>query len=272
MDEQVIWSLVFTHYELCLLAGLLKIPNLIGLEDPFSGFLTDEVQDLLEQTIHILVEKGYLEIQPDDSLIMDAGITTLVEALALAKCTLLASCIDQYGKSRFRLIHLTVERPVEQEPVTNREIVLTAVRDLETLEQRLTDFLNLSAASAAPGPMLTLTEADITEARRLALEEGEETCLAFLNCIRVPSEAVKALATALGEGSGPGSLTVLHREAREMHYGESLAWLVGCHGAWRIQPLTQQEPVTVRLIPAATTEIQQRITRLVETVYQEVRR
>jgi len=258
-------SLVLDQTQLYFLASLLQAPHLLGLEDPLLGLLADEIEERLEKTLGLLAEQGVLEVRPDGSFAVDAGVATLVEAGASSKRTLVAARTDPDGTSQLRFIHLTPDLLVEQESLPKGEVSLTPVRDQEMLQQRLTDFWELPGAPAAPGPVLTLTEANLTEARRLALEDGAEACRAFLTRLGLPPEAVEGLASALADSRSTGSLVILHREEREVHYGESLAWLIGSRGGWRLQPLPQ-DPPAVRLIPAATTEIRQRLADMVSVL------
>jgi len=258
-------SLIFDQTQLYFLASLLQVPYLLGLEDPLLGLLADEIEERLEKTLEVLAERGILQVRADGSFTVDAGVATLVEAGASAKRTLIAARTGPNGDSHLRFVHLTPDLLVEQEALPHGEIALTPVHDQEMLQQRLANFWALPEALAAPGPALTLTEADLTEARRLALEEGAEACSAFLNRLGLPAEAVEGLASALTDGRSAGSLVTLHREGREMLYGESLAWLVGSQGAWRLQPLSQ-EPPAVRLIPATTAEIYQRLAAMVSAL------
>lgn len=260
------WSLVFTREELYFLACVLQITSLIGLEDPSLGLLAEEVEEFLERAKQSLAERGLLEIQSDGKVVLDAGVAALISPVAFANCTLITSRINKTdGMSYPRYIHLMSNLLIEQETLPDTQVSLTAVRDWETLAQRLEDFFGLTEAPAAPGLAFTLTDADLTEARRLALAGAAEACYAFLNHVGVPTEAIPALATALAEGQNAGSVAVLHREAREMHYGESLAWLVGGQGAWRIHPLNQ-EPPAVRLVPATTEELHRRLSDIVQAL------
>lgn len=270
MEKQAVGSLTLSRQAFYyLLAGQMKVASILGLEDPFLGLAADEIDTQLERTRQTLVDRGYLKVQPDGSVVLDNSVASLAEAAASAGHTLIVSHANPDAPSRLRLIHLASELIVEQEILPNGEVVLTAVSDWEALWQRLEGFFNVPESLAAPGFPLTLTEAEFAETRRLALVGEIEACHAFLNHLGIPDEIAEVLASVMAEGQNAGSLSVLHREAKGMYYEKSLAWLTGTHGAWRMQllePLERGQPTDVRLIPASTAEIQQCLADMVSAL------
>lgn len=270
MKEQTTWSIILSKDELYLLAGILQTGSLIGVQDPFLGFLADEIEERLEQAKEALSDQDYLRERPGEELVLDSGIAAMVKAITSAKRLFVASLSLDHHTSHY-LVHFASDIVVEQAVLPSGDIALTAIRDAQVLKERLENFFSLSnatepAASTAP---LTLSEADFAQVRNLAQEDAKAV-RGFLSHKDVPPEAIPALTAALTEGQHMSSLTVLYRDEREMRYGEKLAWLIGSQGAWYVQPLEQDQVTSVRLTPTTMAKIQRRITQTVATLYREI--
>jgi len=250
---------------------MLQTGSLIGVQDPFLGFLADEVEERLEQAKKSLSDQGYLRERPGEELVLDSGIAAMVKAITSAQRMLVASLSLDRHTSHY-LVHFAPDIVVEQAVLPSGVIALAAMRDAQVLKERLEDFFSLSdatetAASTAP---LTLSETDFAEVQRLAQENGK-ALHALLSQRNVPPQAIPALTAALAEGQHMISLTVLYRDEQELRYGENLTWLVGSQGVWHIQPLEQDQAAAVRLTPTTMAKVHQRITQVVATLYREIK-
>ena len=245
------YTLALAREELFLLAGLLQLRGLLGVEDPLLGLLAGEVDERLERARQSLVGQGLLEVQVDGSLAVDAAVGALVQALGRASYVLSASHTLANGASQACLIHLAGDLWVEQDALPNGQVLLTAVRDPQILARRLRDFLRLPHVGPGPGPALTLAEASLQQAQRLGREQGTAAAAALLSQAGVPAAVAPALAAALDTGS----LALLRRASGGLEWVEGLAWVAGEGGSWCLAPLPPSDPAVVRLVPAGTAEI-----------------
>jgi hypothetical protein len=259
LDEQPAWSVSVTNDELYLLAGLLGVPHLLGVQDPQIHLLPVRPEGVLERARLTLVERGLLRVEADGSATPDARLADAARANGYARITLLASRTDTTGAAQLRQIHCRPELLVEQEPLPDGRIGFTALPDLAALHRRLLTFLALPETPAAPGPELTLPENALTEARRLLRAGDEQACRDLLRAARVAPETAELLSGTLAPGHRAGSLVTLLRTGQVIRYGESLAWLAGQDGAWRVQVVEQPGPAMIRLIPTDTATIQRRL-------------
>jgi len=263
MNERT-FTLNFGLTSLGLLTSALQRPFLPGLPDPFLGLLADEIERKWEDAAQEITAKGYWEVQSDGTLAIDAAVYALVDTAASARWTLIASYTHATRSRALRLVHLSKSLIIEQESLPDDQVALIAVQDIETLIQRLKSFWDLSEAPAGPGQAFVLSEDQMTEAQRLAVTEGFAASVAFLKRQKIPATAVNALAETLAGDWNSGTVTVLERSEHEMHYGETLGWLIGPKGAWQIQPSSQPDSST-RFIPSSTEEIWQQINSLIVT-------
>lgn len=258
--EGSIWSVTLSSLELYFLAGLLRVTNLLGVEDPFP--LQSPTDEDLERARQALVQSGLLTVLRDGSEAPEVPLAAAVRANSLARRTLLASRTDPDGAENLRLFHRMPDEMVEQETLPDGQLRLTTLR-ASALSTRLQEFLKLPETPAAPGAEIILAESALTEARRLAGAGEAEACLEHLSGVGVLADAGAALAATSAEGGHAGSVVTLLRDDRTVRYGESLAWLVGSRGAWGVQALERRGVPTVRLIPTDTASIGRRLRAIV---------
>src|SRR3954468_11307156 len=103
------WTAVVTRAELYLLAMVGKAGHLLGLEDPFLGCLTEEVEELLGFARRALAARGQLLLGPDESRALPPAMADLIRTNSQARRTLVLSSAGQV-----RLIHLMARQCLEQ--------------------------------------------------------------------------------------------------------------------------------------------------------------
>ena len=259
---ELVWARSFSRDGLWLLAALLQVPAPVGLEGPAVSSTPEDAEAQVTQSLQMLVEQAMLEVNSEGDLALEADLVALIEAATLAEQTLVVSCTDSDHTSRLRYAHLTTELIVEQETLPDGQVTLTAVRDAETLTQRLAEFIGLAEAPTAPGPAVELSQADLAAARELAGVGDVAACRAHLRYTGIPAAVAVALAETLVGGHAI-SAVLLRREATETHVGESLAWLAGRAGVWNALPAVGESgQVRIRLAPATTAEVHDQIKRV----------
>jgi hypothetical protein len=257
------WTAVLTRAELYLLAMVARAGHLVGLEDPFLGCLTEEIDDLLSFARRTLIARGQLLVSADESVTLPPVMADLVRTNSQARRTLVLSVGGQapaggQAAEQVRLIHVMPRQCLEQQALADGRIALRAVPGANVAGDRVRAFLRIPPVPAAPGPPITVRAADLAEARRLALSQNQAASMAALARAQVPAESVPSLADALGSAGTSGSLTTLLREARAIRYGQSAAWIVGGQGAWLVQTLDRRRGA-VRLLPASSEGIWRRV-------------
>lgn len=269
------WTAVLTRAELYLLAMVARAGHLLGLEDPFLGCLTEEVDDLLSFARRTLIARGQLLVSADENVALPPVMADLVRTNSQARRTLVLSSGGQtagggqaadgrlaaesaQAVEQVRLIHVMPRQCLEQQALADGRIALRAVPGANVAGDCVRAFLRVPQVPAAPGPPVTLPAAELAEARRLALGQDQAGSVAALARAQVPAESVPSLADALARAGTSGSLTTLLREARAIRYGESAAWIVGGQGAWLVQALDQRRGA-VRLLPASSEGIWRRV-------------
>jgi len=259
------WTLTLSSDEFFLLSAMLQLPQPIGLEDPFQGLGGQEVRERLEMAREALESRGYIEVQADGSVALDAAVAALVQVATIPERSVMLSCVRADGSEAQRLLHLSPELLLEQETGTGSQVMLTAVRDMEVLMERVVAFVSFADFGAAPGPEFALGEADFTQAQELALEGEAVSCSQRLVDAGVPAVAAIALSAALREGQHVGSVAVWQRAGDEANLGARLGWLVGAQGGWLLRPADTPGPTGLHFIPAAKDGIEASLREVVRS-------
>jgi hypothetical protein len=265
--DQALWSVTLSKTELYLLASLLNVPTLMGVDDPFAGPLADQARDELAAANESLRARELLEIAADGSVAPLARLAAAVRANASSERTLLACSTAQDASEHIRLVHIKAGLLVEQESSAAEEISLVETPP-DSILQRLRIFFALPSAPPGPGPEVMLPEIHLDEARQLAARGESEACRQLLIRGGASTETASALGAALSEVRAAASLMTLIRSEREMRYGDSMAWLAAGSGAWRVETSDERTRRSVRLIPTDTASIDRRLSAIVSAALQ----
>jgi hypothetical protein len=262
-EDQRFFSLFFSIPELVFVTQALGLERLIGVEDPLMGASAEQLQVYAKQASDTLRERGFLENLENGQIALDGAIATLVTPIGMGSTpVLIASRAIEEGHLTMRFVHLHPELIVEQEAVEDDQIVLTGVRDAQVLSERLLGYLCLPEREAAPGEAISLSAEDLAEAQRLAARIEE--CSEFLSGSGIPKDAANNLASALAQQQGMGSVSLgVPDDQSELHVRQSVAWLIGPDGAWRILTPPDDADTMVQLLPVSTETLISAIAELV---------
>ncbi|MEK5058844.1 hypothetical protein ACFSVM_07100 [Paenibacillus shunpengii] len=121
--------------ELFFLAGIIGSDRLLGIEDPFIGYLTEDIVMEWENTKEELLTKGYLTRDQDSSeLIMTPTVFSRVAIAGLSSRACRFEIKKKRGAKYKGYLHCTNERVVELIP-TQEEPYTYQLSDLGDVEQ-----------------------------------------------------------------------------------------------------------------------------------------
>ena len=251
METENTWN--FSNYELYLLGGLLQLPGFMGLEDPFPGYLTEEIQEHMETARQSLTGRGYLE-EAGNEFLIDANLIEAVQTIGTA-----AKVIATAQNKDSVLVHLAKNCAVWQERLPDGRVGLSKLNNRKDVEGQLRDWLVLPDAPAAPGSGFVVEPA-VMEAAQTLVENnhqpnGLSAVKSFLMEKSVPPNAAASLSATLAENHSTGSLMILEREGSLIEPQTRLAWLIGKQGGWVVElPHTEMNP-PLEWKPASTSSI-----------------
>jgi len=256
------FALTFAPVELALVAGLLDASSLQLPEDPFRGWPVEEIENALAQAQESLAARRYIQMQPDGTIAVDTAVAALVGALAFPDSSLIATLVVDEEPPRTRHVHFASGLVVEQEQQRDDMYRLTAVRERETVSQRLKVFLHLADQPAPLAQPCTLAEAEVDEARGVATMEGEDACAEFLERAGVPPATARSLAKALAHPVSQSALLALAWEAGEAQRVDSFTLVEGVAGLWLFRVLQRDGESWVEVTSCDASSVTRQIEEL----------
>jgi hypothetical protein len=260
------FSLTFAPEELLFVARALDATGLSFQDDPFWGWSPEEIDDALQEAQDSLAAHRYIEVQPDGTIAVDAAVAALAGSLAYRDASLLVSRMVDGEPGRTRQIHFASGLIVEQEQRDDGRYRLTAVRDRETTNQRLTKFLDVVDQPAPPADSFQAREIHFSQARQMAADEGEDACATFLEAVGARPRTAHSVAAALTHPVSRSALLAVSWEEREPKGLGKLSLLEGVDGLWVFQACEREGQSYLTVHPCDASEAARRIEDLVSLV------
>lgn len=256
--------------EMFFLAELLGADTLLGVEDPFVGWLADEIEETREQTLQALAERDLLEIQPNGDIVLDDEIATLVGVCALREASFVVTVTKSRGETQVYYLHIAQQLAVEQTALgaPPNTYQLTVLGDRDAVYERILHLFGLDEQVAAPSSGGQLLYSELVRAGEVADEVGTEAAQQILEKAGLPGETAIALAQALADPVINGSLVAIANHDAEWKV-DGLGLLEGRNGLWQLRASTKGDENWVEVIPSDADEVRQAIRRIVEQMLSE---
>jgi len=253
--------------EMVFLASLLGADTLLGIEDPFMGWLADEIEGAWQQARAELAERHFIEVQDDDSVVMDVAVAALVGTCAFPEASFVLTVTPAGESVDVRYFHLTRHLAVEQ-TMEGEGCQLTALENAQAVFARVTGLLGLHEQRPAPGSGGILMEQHLAQARALADESGTEAAQTILQRSGLDADAAAALAETLAYPVCNGALVALARRETTWEVA-GLGLLEGQNGLWRLRAFTRDGDNWVEAIPCDALEACEAVRKAMNRVLPE---
>lgn len=254
--------------EATFLASLLGANTLLGLEDPFPGWLTEEIQEAWTQARAALAERRFIEVQAAGGIVVDTAVAALVGTWAFPEASFVLTLTAGSSSSERHSFHLAQTLGVEQTLTAEYAVQLTALEGAPAIYRRVTQVLRLENQPAAPGVRTTLSEALLAQARALAVEPELQAAEEVLEQGHLPKATARSLAQMLAAPLANSALVCLARRATTWEAG-GFGLLEGCNGLWRLRSFTQDNQNWVEAIPCTAADAGEEIRRAMDRVLPE---
>lgn len=249
-----------TAVEMVLLAGLLGAEQVLGVEDPFHGWLAEEVDSAWQETRAGLLARGYLTSGPGGTTTLDETVAALVGTWAYARASFVVSATRELGPAQVAYYHVGDHLAVEQVR-TDDGCRLVALGDAEAVLARVCRLSGLAAQAAAAQGSIALPESDLRRAREAAQAGGAPAALPLLLRPGASDKDAQALAATLAEPLANSALAGLARRGDAWEVA-GLALLEGRNGLWRLRPFARDGADWVEAIPCAAAAAAQELRQL----------
>ncbi|WP_211745831.1 hypothetical protein [Paenibacillus sp. Marseille-Q4541] len=224
--------------ELFFLAGILGSDRLLGIDDPFVGYLTEDIVKEWDKVKETLLQKGYL-IQDEGS--SDITMTpTVFSRVAIAGLSSRAFRfqLEEKGSSYEGYLHCTNERVVEvirtqEEPITYQ---LSDLGNVEQACENVVNRINWSSENISENiPALMFSKKKFYENMKQHQEWGTLSKALAEDCH--DSQGADALAKTIVEQQSEGEFQLLVWNGHEWE-SQSAAFISDASANWLLRMST----------------------------------
>lgn len=254
--------------ELVYLAALLGADGLLGVDDPFSGQLRDEVAEGLARARNSLVARGLVAMSAAGTVAVARDLAAMVNACARPDASLLLTHTDGTQTHRVRCFHQSGGKTVELSvgPDADSISVMTELAGPDEVALRAWRMLGLRDQAVPPGGPVTLSADALRAGRRAAAESGAAAGESFLAGEGVPPEAARGLAQALAEPIANGSAVAMCKRDPEWDV-TGFSFLHGIEGAWLLKPMRFGTTDSVEAVPVTGRQARAELDGLIGRVW-----
>ncbi len=218
--------------ELFTLASLLGGEMLVGVDDPFPGWLSEEIEEAAQAARQSLAERGHLTLQPDGRVVMDLLPAALVGAMVQPRTVLLLSAALPDSTARRWAFYRRPPLTVLLEEVQGGYL-LRPLEGRQRVEERILEAWQIQAQKAARAASFLLPQQAIEQARQARLQ-GEEAVRQTLQRLGIAARNARALAATLCAARCNGALVLLTRRGAAWQT-DGLGMLDGENGLWQLR-------------------------------------
>jgi hypothetical protein len=236
--------------ELFFLAALLGGRALIGVENPFSGRLTEEIEQEMSAVQAALAARRYLRRLPDGRLQLDEIVALVVAVVTYPSAIALATRSSDPGAEQR---YYYVRRPSVVElsrPEQDGRYRLAAMTGIPPAVQRMRQLWQLKGDEpAVDAGTLELREGVVQRAAGAGKSGDVAQVRAILNRQILPGADLDALAQSLAGLQQNGAVVVMRPDQGPWQL-EGFALLGGENGLWQLRTSYPDGPGTEGLVSA----------------------
>lgn len=240
-----------TERELFCLATLMSGRYLLGIADPFPGWLTEEIQEAMEDTVAVLTQRQIVT-QTDSGTVVQPEIAILVDALThcdVAITTSLAKPLQPPQQRQFYFRRPQVLEVSQQQENGVVTYLLTPLgRHPTRIYEEIVGWWDGLAYPAAGEHSLVIREDALVKAQRKAMADGEFAAEELLVSIGIPEAAAQSMSVTLATSSLNGALafTRLNEDGWQT---EGLGMLAGVNGLWCLHSVERAGEHCIECVP-----------------------
>jgi hypothetical protein len=235
-----------SHHELFTLAALLGGETLIGVPDPFPGWLTEEIRDAMRQAQEQLIERNVLRVV-DSDIRMDAFVALLVGTLIEPQAVLLANLSQARGEIQQKTFYARSPFSIELTRTSEDNYHLHLLADGEQVHSLILGFWGVDAkVPPAKSPAFSLPQR--------ILEQLRHTSEQVKNMLKPYGTGGEIFLRSLRSAQRNGAVVAMRKRATWQVGG--MGFLQAENGLWRLRSFHQSGENWVEVIPCDLSSLQ----------------
>lgn len=161
-----------TNEQFWLLASAFGPTFVIGFENPYLGWLADDINNAQQKTIQSLIEAGWAEWdKADESLEVDDDLYHLVETCIKPKHALMVNPVDKSLNGKFFYFD---EQQIVYRLVKNQQNILQPLDGVDAIKKIVAEDLRQQSSIKSKIPPITIPEETLKDLTQSAGEDVEK--------------------------------------------------------------------------------------------------
>jgi len=266
-NEKSHQQLLLTGPQLCSAGKLMGYEQLLLPEDPFRGWLVEDILAELARSKQELLNAKLITYTNSGEINFQSFLAAAITSLGSPDCVIMAN----YKLSKEAPVNLFLFQRDGSwlclKSHKNAEYLLEGLGNFNTnkLTKYVTKFFNLEGQPVAPGKACSFTTQVYKEAIKLADEKDREACASLLLKTFKDESAASHLAAALSNPKTSGGLSLLVINGTETRSTIELAFLEGPDGLWSIEP-RPTSPQSLEVAPVSVKVFTDRMNSLISEI------
>lgn len=254
MDDHL--TLTLSRDEFWLLLEQFSPAVVLGIENPYPGWLADETEKAQRAALSSLLARDLARRVSDSEIALEEALAAMVGACASADHTIIIQVQPTGDLPLTRYVHFSHGLIVEHAVIDGQRHRLTAYTDKGSLAQHLRDSLRLAPQTTGQGEPFRLPEQALLSARGLLADGRPVEAAAALRAGGLSQPITERLQSVLASPVASSSVVVLvNRSDPDTQHVAGFAVLEGEAERWIIRPLEQNGQTIVNFMPAAAAAV-----------------
>lgn len=260
MPKQSLIDINLSTPELWLLLSQFGPAVVLGIEDPYLGWLADEVKDAHQKAAQSLLERGLAQPVDSGTIDVDDDLLALTEIIAHPQHTAILQVSSRAGDGAQRYFYLSDTRAVERIDVEDGKQQLNSIPADGALVKCLADLMRSGPPRVGRGMAFSLPEETLFKAAEFAAQGDENAIDEALTASGLTDSNAAALKLALTHPMANASLAVIINIGKpEVQHVSGFGILESEQDLWLLCPYEDHGKQFVEVRPTDDNGIQRRL-------------
>jgi len=242
-----------TGPELIYLCRLVGGETLLGIEDPFPGWLTEEIQASMEQARQNLEVRGTIQVDAANRIHMDAEVTTLLNAVTFPMAVFIYTLTLPGAQPARQVFYWKAPAAVRLQ-YTDDIYNLDLLANPEVIYQEITKGWSVESQDPPSGETIALPAPVLDSVRHFLAQEALDDARVALRGVGATETTISALIETLRTVRRNGAIVAL-RLQRQTWYPAGLGLLEGKNGLWGLRSFERYGKMWVEFSPMAASAL-----------------
>jgi hypothetical protein len=257
-----------TTAELWLLLSQSGPAFVLGMENPYLGWLADEIEGAHKQAAESLLERGIAQKMTDETLEVDDMLMALVSTMSHPQHSLVLQISSPNGESEQRYIHFSENLIIEHRALPLDQHELFTYPDQQLLINYLINSLHLDPQIEGHGNAFQLPEANLFQAVELVANGKPNEIISLLRDAGLTKSEAAALQKTITNPIANASLAVIANQGDpDTQHVRGFGVLQSSTDLWLMCPFDRVGQPQIEFIPINAEGIRQRVEETVPLVF-----